>query len=66
MDRYLGYWIQTHKILGKGNNAVKLTGEAIKKGAIVAVKGLGGFHLICDATNTKSVEKLRKRKQRPD
>ncbi len=39
--------------------------EAIKKGSIVAVKGLGGFHLICDATNTQAVETLRQRKQRP-
>lgn len=54
-----------HRTLEKGSNAVKLTGDAIKKGAIVAVKGLGGFHLICDATNTKAIEMLRKRKQRP-
>ena len=54
-----------HKILEEGNNTVKLTADAIKKGAIVAVKGLGGFHLVCDATNTMAVEELRKRKQRP-
>lgn len=54
-----------HKVLEEGNNTVKLTADAIKKGAIVAVKGLGGFHLVCDATNTKAVEELRKRKQRP-
>ena len=54
-----------HKVLEEGNNAVRLTAEAIKKGAIVAVKGLGGFHLVCDATNTMAVEELRKRKQRP-
>lgn len=54
-----------HKVLEEGNNTVKLTAEAIRKGAIVAFKGLGGFHLLCDATNTKAVEELRKRKQRP-
>ena len=54
-----------HKVLEEGNNAVRLTADAIKKGAIVAVKGLGGFHLVCDATNTMAVEELRKRKQRP-
>jgi hydrogenase maturation protein HypF len=51
--------------LTEGENAILLTIEAIKKGNIVAVKGLGGFHLICDATNTKAVETLRQRKQRP-
>lgn len=54
-----------HQVLEEGNNAVHLTADAIKQGAIVAVKGLGGFHLICDATNTQAVEELRKRKQRP-
>jgi hydrogenase maturation protein HypF len=54
-----------HKVVEEGSNAVKLTADAIKKGAIVAVKGLGGFHLVCDATNTMAVEELRKRKQRP-
>jgi hydrogenase maturation protein HypF len=54
-----------HKVLEEGNNTIRLTADAIKRGAIVALKGLGGFHLVCDATNTKAVEELRKRKQRP-
>ncbi len=55
----------SQKVLGEGADAVSLTVEAIKKGRIVAVKGLGGFHLICDASNSKVVEKLRERKKRP-
>ena len=36
------------------------------KGKIVAVKGIGGYHLLCDAQNEQAVRHLRKHKPRPD
>jgi len=44
---------------------IKFIAEKIKEGKIVAIKGLGGFHLVCDATNESAVMELRRRKQRP-
>jgi len=38
----------------------------LKQGSIVAVKGIGGYHLAVDATNSQAVSKLRKRKYRED
>jgi len=40
--------------------------QALRDGGIVAVKGIGGYHLVCDACNPAAIETLRQRKQRPD
>ena len=45
-------------------DTIKSSKDAIAKGKIIAVKGVGGFHLVCDATNFAAVETLRVRKGR--
>ncbi len=47
------------------NDPISATVELLKKGKIVAVKGIGGFHIACDAQNCNSVRRLRQRKHRP-
>ena len=49
----------------RGRDAIIYTRRTIAEGGIVAIKGIGGFHLCCDATNEEAVKRLRELKKRP-
>ena len=49
----------------KGADAIRHVRKIIRDGGIAAIKGIGGFHLCCDATSEATVQLLRNRKKRP-
>lgn len=49
----------------KGAEAITAARKAVMAGKIIAVKGIGGFHLCCDAKNESAVKRLRELKNRP-
>lgn len=53
------------EILSSGEEAVARTAELLRRGQIGAIKGMGGFHIVCDATNERAVRMLRTLKKRP-
>jgi hydrogenase maturation protein HypF len=48
------------------DSALAAARQALREGAILAVKGVGGYHLVCAATQADTVQRLRDRKRRPD
>ena len=52
-------------VLANGLDAIEQAKEYIQQGAIVALKGVGGYHLVCDALQENAVQTLRQRKGRP-
>lgn len=59
------YWKHDGTPISQGNDALALACDMIRAGGIVAVKGIGGFHLWVDATSDSAVRRLRERKRRP-
>ncbi len=54
------------RLVARGSEAVQAAVEALRRGQIVAVRGVGGYQLIVDATSADAVRRLRNYKQRPD
>ena len=49
----------------RGKDALQRARQCLRQGGIVAIKGIGGFHLSCDAQNSEAVARLRQLKHRP-
>ncbi|QGY38735.1 carbamoyltransferase HypF [Pseudodesulfovibrio cashew] len=53
-------------MIAQGDESIRRLACELCEGKIAAIKGLGGFHLACDARSDESVAALRERKHRPD
>lgn len=56
---------QAATLITDNEKALEKTVDVLHEGKVVAVKGIGGYHLICDATSTEAVIRLRENKHRP-
>ncbi|GAB4287131.1 MAG: hypothetical protein Fur0025_20260 [Oscillatoriaceae cyanobacterium] len=63
---HLELWNDRSEVLSQHHDALLAAAAAIKQGKILAMKGLGGFHLMVDGGNETAVQLLRSRKQRPE
>jgi hydrogenase maturation protein HypF len=62
----LEFWNPAGDAIFGGDEALLAAANAIRRGKIVATKGIGGFHLLADARNEKTVQLLRERKHREE
>lgn len=63
---HLALWDRQGRTLATRDDALLEAAAALRQGAIVAVKGIGGFHLMADATNEVATMTLRERKHRAE
>ncbi len=63
---HVEFWDEHGTILEDHGSAMLMAVKVIRSGGIVAVKGLGGFHLMTDARNDSAVRRLRERKHREE
>jgi len=63
---HIELWDSRGKKLAEKEEALELVARKIKNGKIIALKGLGGFQLLADARNEKTVNLLRERKRREE
>jgi hydrogenase maturation protein HypF len=61
----LAFWDSNGILLAEREVALRAAADALRSGWIIAVKGMGGFHLFGDARSGETVEQLRRRKHRP-
>ncbi len=59
-------WHESSGTLINKKNTLALAAKALLKNKVISIRGLGGFHLSCNALDQDAVAKLRKRKTRPD
>ncbi len=62
----LELWDASGEILARANDALERASDAVRAGNILALKGLGGFQLIVEATNEAAIVRLRERKHREE
>jgi hydrogenase maturation protein HypF len=63
---HLELWDGRGSVLWEGDDALVAAAKSVRDGSILAVKGLGGFHLMCRADDSRAVEALRERKRREE
>ena len=62
----LEFWNADGQVICGGDEALRAAAQAIRRGQIVAAKGIGGFHLLAAADNAAAIQRLRARKHREE
>jgi len=62
----ISLWVNSNPVSAPKTQIVSHAAAMLKEGKILAVKGVGGYHLMCDATDPEAIRRLRTRKKRPD